>query len=74
MDEGIKHKPLSDDLFKVSSYSHPGGIIATCVAVAIHEDGVSVRNSNDPDKKAVNFTHSEWKAFTKGVKSGEFDV
>lgn len=65
---------LKDEDFKKSSYSHPGGIINRCVAVAIKPEGVAVRNSNDETKLTTCFTREEWDAFIKGVKNGEFDL
>ena len=65
---------VSDSDFGTSSYSNPGGIISTCVAVARKPQGVAVRNSNDPTANTVFFTHDEWKAFVSGTKAGEFDV
>lgn len=66
--------PVTDDQFKKSSYTHPGGIINRCVAVAITQYGVAVRNSNDPTKNTVFFTNDEWDAFVKGVRNNEFDL
>lgn len=63
-------KVLDND-FRVSSWSKNNP--KTCVAVAIKPKGVAVRNSNDPSKQTVFFSHPEWKAFLKGAKSGEFD-
>ena len=65
---------VSDQDFKKSSYTNPGGIINRCVAVAIKPKGVAVRNSNDPTKNTVFFTNDEWMAFIGGVKDGEFDL
>ena len=64
---------VKDSDFRVSSYSDPGGIIKTCVAVAETPHGVAVRNSNDKSKTTVFFTHQEWKNFLKGAKANEFD-
>lgn len=44
-----------------------------CVAVKIDGD-VQVRDTKDQSDTTLKFTKSEWKAFVKGVKSGEFDV
>jgi hypothetical protein len=32
-----------------------------------------VRDSKDPDGPVLSFTPDEWRAFTEGVKDGEFD-
>lgn len=45
-----------------------------CVAVAITRHGVFVRNSDDPHKVTVSFTHEEWSTFIRGVKADEFDL
>lgn len=64
---------FNDKDFTVSSYSDPGGIIKTCVAVACVGSHVAVRNTNDDTKNTIVFTMDEWSAFIKGVKNGEFD-
>ena len=66
--------PVKDSQFVKSAFSNPGGIISTCVAVAITRHGVAIRNSNDPRKKTLYFTRTEWAKFTKGVKHGEFKL
>jgi len=73
---GTQSKSFSvkDKDFVTSSFTHRGGIINVCVAVAIKPNGVAVRNSNDPKKNTVFFTRDEWKAFTKGVHNGEFEA
>lgn len=43
-----------------------------CVEVALLDDTVNVRASNDPEK-VLTFTREEWDAFVEGAKSGEFD-
>ena len=68
------HFPVKDEDFKVSSYSDPGGIIKTCVAVAVKPEGIAIRNSNDPTKTTLYFTHGEWTAFTQGVQNKEFNL
>ncbi|MFD1045231.1 DUF397 domain-containing protein [Kibdelosporangium lantanae] len=45
-------------------------------AFVTHTDGVTytvMRNSKYPDGTKLTFTPSEWDAFIKGVKAGEFD-
>lgn len=44
----------------------------TCVMVAVKTEGVALRDSKDPTKNTLFFTHDEWAAFTKGVKANEF--
>ena len=45
-----------------------------CVEIAFIGDGVAVRDSKDPDKGVLVFTHGEWDAFVAGAKDGEFDL
>lgn len=47
--------------------------IKTCVAVRIG-DTIDVRDTKDSASPTLSFTHAEWKAFTQGVKDGEFDI
>jgi hypothetical protein len=68
----VKPFTASDDDFRVSSWSKNNP--KTCVAVAMKKDGVAVRNSNDPRRTTVFFSHDEWQAFIKGAKSCEFDT
>jgi hypothetical protein len=65
--------PVKDSDFKKSSYSHPGGLIATCVKVAKTDKGVAVRDSKNESNDTLYFKHEEWQAFIKGVKEGQFD-
>lgn len=54
-----------------SSYS---GKETNCVEFRRTPDGVEVRNSKRPDQATIAYTTSEWDAFLKGVKDGEFDL
>jgi len=45
-----------------------------CVAVKINGNGVQIRDTKDLSDVTLNYTRSEWNAFIKGVKAGEFDV
>ena len=58
-----------------SARSGNGG---NCVEVATNlldtEGVVFVRDSKNPDGPALALTPSEWKAFTGGVRDGEFDL
>jgi hypothetical protein len=45
---------------------------ASCLEVG-HFDGVTVRNSKEPDIHVV-FTTEEWRLFLLGAKAGEFDI
>jgi hypothetical protein len=44
-----------------------------CVELASVGDGIAVRDSKDPDGPALRFSRSEWDAFLRGAKKGEFD-
>lgn len=67
----MKSFPIKDGDFTKSSWSKNNP--KTCVEVAIKPAGIAVRNSTDPEKKTVFFSHDEWQAFTAGVKGGEFE-
>ncbi|MBG0814835.1 DUF397 domain-containing protein [Planomonospora sp. ID82291] len=57
--------------WRKSSYSTDGG---NCVEVAGNLPGVvAVRDSKDPDGPVLTFSPDQWRAFTGGVKDGEFD-
>lgn len=59
-----------DEDFRVSSWSKNNP--KTCVAVAVKDEGVAIRNSNDSSRRTLYFTHDEWQAFIAGVKANEF--
>ncbi|RAY15928.1 DUF397 domain-containing protein [Actinomadura craniellae] len=44
-----------------------------CVEIAI-TPVVGLRDSKDPDGPTLCFNRSEWIAFLKGAKAGEFDI
>jgi hypothetical protein len=56
--------------FLKSSFSGPNG----CVEVAIRPDGVAVRDAKHREGVVLEFSPSEWAAFLRGVKDGEFDL
>jgi hypothetical protein len=56
-----------------STYSGPTG--GNCVEIAVLSDGrVALRNSRQPEGPALVFTSSEWDAFLRGARDGEFGV
>jgi hypothetical protein len=64
---------LTQAVWRKSRFSNGSG--GDCVEVASNLPGiVAVRDSKDPDGPALIFTPSEWKAFTRGVTGGEFDL
>ncbi|MFI1911893.1 DUF397 domain-containing protein [Nocardia sp. NPDC020380] len=56
--------------FAKSTFSYGGG---DCVEVAYYEGRIAVRDSKDRNSPELWFTKSEWRAFTSGVRAGEFD-
>jgi hypothetical protein len=45
-----------------------------CVELAsLHDGGVAVRDSKDPNGPVLRYTALEWEAFLAGAKAGEFD-
>jgi hypothetical protein len=60
--------------------AEPEGVtLDDCVEYAFieHTDGVTytaMRQSSKPDGVILVFTPSEWDAFVKGVRDGEFDL
>jgi hypothetical protein len=56
--------------WRTSSFCSTGA----CVAVAVADDSVMVRDSKDPQRPALVYSTQEWRDFVAGVKSGEFDV
>lgn len=69
----MRNKPfkVADQDFVKSTWSKNNP--KTCVMVALKPEGVAVRDSKDPARATLFFSHDEWDAFTKGVKGGEFD-
>lgn len=62
---------LKTATWRTSTHSGPDG--GECVEVADLADGHrAVRHSKHPTGPALIFTPSEWHAFIKGVKDGEF--
>ncbi len=45
-----------------------------CAEWSYSENFVFFRNSKDSPVRELQFTHAEWKAFIKGIKSGEADI
>jgi hypothetical protein len=55
--------------WRKSSYSGTGN----CVEVTRAGDWVLIRSSHAPDGPVLRFTADEWRAFSFGMKDGEFD-
>lgn len=63
--------PDDDLTWRKSSFSGNQG---NCVEVAdLPNGGVAIRHSKNPNGSVIEYTAAEWDAFTKGVKTGEFD-
>jgi len=64
---------LSHMRWRKASYSGNNG--GGCVEVALHPAGaVAVRDSKDPDGPKLVLTPSNWRAFTRQIKDGGFDL
>jgi len=58
--------------WRKSSYSDSGG---ACVETAILSDRrVAVRHSKRPGGAILLYTPTNWDAFLKGARAGEFDI
>jgi len=44
-----------------------------CVEVAQQNGMIFMRDSKEPDARALQYTTEEWRSFVRGVKAGEFD-
>ena len=60
-----------DTDFKTSSHCPPFG---GCVEVKRQERTVVIRDSKNPEGSPLVVSYEVWRAFTRGVKAGEFDV
>ena len=56
--------------WRKSTYSGVNG----CVEVAILNDQIAIRDSKDPRGPMLLFTYSEWAAFIRGVRDGQFSL
>jgi len=69
MIDGIDPASLA---WRKSTYSEGGG---ECVETAVLPDRrVAVRHSRQPDGAMLLYTPTEWDAFLKGARDGEFDL
>jgi hypothetical protein len=58
----------NDQAFRRSSFCGNGA----CVEVAEVDGQFLVRDSKNPDQRALSFTRDEWVAFVSGVEAGDF--
>jgi hypothetical protein len=70
----VSENIFPDTAFRKSSMSGQFDGNSDCVEVAIVTDAVGVRDSKNRKQSLLRFSRSEWIAFIKGVKAGEFDV
>jgi hypothetical protein len=70
----VSENIFPDTAFRKSSMSGQFDGNSNCVEVAIAADAIGVRDSKNRTQATLRFTRSEWIAFVKGVKAGEFDV
>lgn len=47
---------------------------SNCVAIALTDGMVAVRDTKDPGSPVLLYTETEWQAFIDGAKNGEFDL
>jgi hypothetical protein len=70
--EAERAAELSRAAWRKSSFSNAGG---DCVEVAPLSGGrVGLRDTKDRSGPVLVFTASEWRAFLKGAKGGQFDL
>ena len=69
-------EPITVDLSEAEWFksTYSGGSDDNCVEVAIIGDVVATRDSKDPNNNVQVYSLTEWRAFTAGVRAGEFDV
>ncbi|EHR63604.1 DUF397 domain-containing protein [Saccharomonospora cyanea] len=58
--------------WRKSFASEPNG--GNCVEVNLADDKVGVRDTKLAESPVFVFRHSEWEAFLKAVKAGQFDL
>jgi hypothetical protein len=63
---------LSRVEWRKATYSNVNG--GECVEVGAAGRVVAVRDSKDPQGPKLAFTPGEWKAFTRRVKAGDFNL
>ena len=56
--------------WRKSTYCHGDG----CVEYRVDTEVIQIRDSKDKQGPVLTFTPEEWKAFTLGVKAGEFNL
>ena len=46
----------------------------SCVEVALVGEEIAVRDGKNPTGHTLQFTRMQWKAFTEGIRAGEFEI
>lgn len=69
----MSERRFEDTEFKTSSMCSPDSQTG-CVAIAMDDQVVAVRDTKSQGTPDLYFTHEEWRAFTAGIKRGEFDL
>jgi uncharacterized protein DUF397 len=62
---------MTSDGWRASSFSEASG--SNRVEVKAVGGAFAVRDTKDPDGPVLVFGATEWRAFTSGVRAGEFD-
>ena len=44
-----------------------------CVKVAASDQVILIGDSKEPEGPVLSYSHTEWRQFVDGIKSGEFD-
>jgi hypothetical protein len=70
IEPGRRAGDLDHALWRTSTYSNNGA----CVEVAYIDGRAAVRDSKDRQGPVLVFTPTEWEAFVKGVRDGQFDL
>ena len=70
----VSEQTFPDAAFRKSTMSGKFDGNSDCVEVAIVADAIGVRDSKNRVQPPLRFSRSEWIAFIKGVKAGEFNV
>jgi len=70
--EKNKSFPVRNRDFRTTSWS--SGRHVHCVEVAVKSRGVAVRDGKNRSSGTLFFNRTEWRAFVRGIKGGEFEV
>lgn len=68
----MRSSDLSRVAWRKSSRSNDGGN-ADCVEIAELPDRIALRDSKHPAGPVLEFPRHEWRAFLRGLDTGQFD-